>query len=96
MILQILVDELSNRPIYFAATVSENNQVGLKPYLSMEGMTYKIKTEKVNGINFSKMKQNLILDNENDTIRTGQDYLDAINNNQGIYRFTNLNNNHAF
>ena len=96
MILQILVDELSNRPIYFAATVSENNQAGLKPYLSMEGMTYKIKTEKVNGINFSKMKQNLILDNKNDTIRTGQDYLDAINNNQGIYRFTNLNNDQVY
>tara|TARA_Y100000590_G_scaffold467643_1_gene647234 strand:- start:913 stop:2076 length:1164 start_codon:yes stop_codon:yes gene_type:complete len=92
MILQILQDELKNKPIYFAATVSENNQVGLKPYLLMEGMAYKIMTEPVVGINYKKMEQNLIFNNENDTIRTADDYVDAMNNKRGIYRFTNLNN----
>ena len=32
-------DTFNKKPIYFAATVSENNQVGLGEYLQMEGMT---------------------------------------------------------
>ena len=40
MILQIIEDFYGKKPIYFAATVSENNQVGLGQYLQMEGMVY--------------------------------------------------------
>ena len=96
MILQIISDELMNRPIYFAATVSENNQVGLKPYLLMEGMAYKIMTKPTVGINYSMMEKNLILDNKNDTIRTSEDYVNALSKNRGIYRFTNLNNSDIY
>ena len=38
------------------------------------------------------MKQNLMYNNMNDTIRTSEDYMEAINKGRGIYRFTNLNN----
>ena len=59
MILQLIKDLYLERPIYFAATVSENNQVGLKRYLQMEGMTYKLVSEKlpdniVESINYEK------------------------------------------
>ena len=101
MILQILKDELNNRPIYFAATVSENNQVGLKAYLQMEGMTYRVMKSTDFGnskskINYSKMKQNLMYNNMNDTIKTSEDYIEAINKGNGIYRFTNLNNSDIY
>jgi hypothetical protein len=33
------------RPIYFAVTVPTSNQAGLKPYLSMEGMAYRVVPE---------------------------------------------------
>ena len=33
------------RPIYFAVTVPNSNQAGLKPYLSMEGMAYRVVPE---------------------------------------------------
>lgn len=36
------VDWRADRPVYFAVTVPTSNQAGLKPYLSMEGMAYKL------------------------------------------------------
>ena len=97
MILQILKDEGMNRPIYFAATVSENNQIGLKEYLLMEGMTYRVLFNNSNNqdilrINYSKMKQNLTQSATIDTIKTSDDYIKHINSGHGIYKYTNLNN----
>lgn len=37
------------RPVHFAITVAGSNRVGLDPYLEMEGMTLKLKREKVRG-----------------------------------------------
>ena len=37
------------RPVHFAITVARSNRVGLDPYLDMEGMTLKLKREKVAG-----------------------------------------------
>lgn len=34
-----------SRPIYFAVTVPNSNQAGLRPYLSMEGMAYRLVKE---------------------------------------------------
>ena len=97
MILQILKDEGMNRPIYFAATVSENNQIGLKEYLLMEGMTYRVLFNNSNNqdllrINYDKMKQNLTQSLSTDTIKTADDYIKHVDLGYGIYKYTNLNN----
>ena len=34
-----------SRPVYFAVTVPNSNQAGLRPYLSMEGMAYRVVPE---------------------------------------------------
>tara|TARA_Y100000588_G_scaffold225334_1_gene239255 strand:- start:8686 stop:11199 length:2514 start_codon:yes stop_codon:yes gene_type:complete len=36
------IDWRGDRPIYFAVTVPSSNQAGLRPYLSMEGMAYRL------------------------------------------------------
>ena len=93
---RIVKDLYNKRPIYFAATVSGNNQVGLKDYLQMEGMTYKLVHQKitndnVSSINYNKMKLNLTQSSLQDTIKNIDDYNQALINNAGIYRYKNLN-----
>lgn len=44
MIWRIIQQNNWERPIYFAVTVPTSNMAGLKPYLSMEGMAYKLGT----------------------------------------------------
>jgi len=97
MILQIIKDFYDERPIYFAATVSENNQVGLGRYLQMEGMVYRLVHNKlpddyVESINYDKMKFNLTQSELSNIIKTGEDYRNAKNKNAGIYRYRNLDN----
>ena len=101
MILQIIKDIGDARPIYFATTVSPRNQIGLEEYLQMEGMTYRLLfNKKTEEINYDKMKQNLIADysHEADTniIKNINDYNNAINNGEGIYRYTNLNDSSIY
>ena len=100
MILKIINDININRPIYFAATVAPNNQIGLDRYLSMEGMTYKIVLDKnkkdINPINYKKMKQNLTQSNLDEIIISKNDYKQTIDSNQGIYRYSGLNNNNIY
>ena len=95
MILQLIKDLYLERPIYFAATVSENNQVGLKRYLQMEGMTYKLVSEKlpdniVESINYEKMKLNLSEGDLKDIIFNVNDYNNTIDEKIGVYRYRNL------
>jgi len=95
MILQLIKDLYFEKPIYFAATVSDNNQVGLGKYLQMEGMTYRLVSEvqtQTDGLNYNKMKLNLTQSNLSDTIKNKDDYNNALLNNKGIYRYKNLNN----
>ena len=97
MILKIIQDIGKSKPIYFAATVSELNQIGLQKYLSMEGMTYRLNfSENVPRVNYNKMKQNLLEANNNKIIYTSDDYKNAIIDNQGLYRYTNLNDTTVF
>lgn len=43
MILNIVHGNAGSRPIYFAVTVSDGNLMGLKPYLIMEGLVYRLR-----------------------------------------------------
>ena len=100
MILKIINDINIQRPIYFAATVAPNNQIGLDRYLSMEGMTYKIILDKdknnIDSINYKKMKQNLTQSNLDEIIISKNDYKKTLDNNQGVYRYSGLNNNNIY
>ena len=49
MVIGILYWNDFRRPVHFAITVARSNRVGLDPYLDMEGMTLKLKREKVEG-----------------------------------------------
>ena len=96
MILKIIHDIGYDRPIYFAATVATNNQLGLERYLVMEGMTYRL-SKNVNKnvdyvINYDKMKKNLTKSMDNAIIYNPDDYNKALQSDDGIYRYRNLNN----
>ena len=61
MIWRIVRDNWEKRPIYFAVTVPDINMAGLKPYLSMEGMAYKlIKTRGYEQFEEEKIRRNLL------------------------------------
>ena len=50
-----------SRPIYFAVTVPNSNQAGLRPYLSMEGMAYRLVKEHGPGqFSPNRTKKNLL------------------------------------
>lgn len=49
MIWNLVKNNWPDRPIYFAVTVPNSNMAGLKPYLSMEGMAYKLVETRGNG-----------------------------------------------
>ena len=92
MILEIIKNIGTSKPIYFAATVSDFNQIGLQNYLSMEGMTYRVNfQDRMKKVDYNKMKQNLLASNTNQIIYTSEDYKNAVENKNGIYRYTNLN-----
>ncbi|MBD3393505.1 MAG: DUF2723 domain-containing protein [Chitinivibrionales bacterium] len=49
MVLHIVDANKWRKPIYFAVTVSNDNMMGLQPYLQMQGMAYRIMPEAVSG-----------------------------------------------
>ena len=61
MIWRVVKHNWENRPIYFAVTVPDINMAGLKPYLSMEGMAYKlVKTRGYEQFEEEKIRRNLL------------------------------------
>ena len=99
MILQLINDMPIDRPIYFAVTVSHNSMLGLGQYLEMQGLVYKL-TDSIfleknynPTINVNKTVQYITqTDNYDHIIKTSDDYLKAIDEGKGIYRYENLNN----
>jgi len=49
MILRILEENLTKRPVYFAITVAQQNKINLDPYLRMDGLALKVMPYKVQG-----------------------------------------------
>ena len=60
MILRIINDAKWKYPIYFAVTVSPTNKIGLDKYLDMEGLTFRLRSHKVDAINPGKMQDYLM------------------------------------
>ena len=60
MILRIINDAKWKYPIYFAVTVSPTNKIGLEKYLDMEGLTFRLRSHKVDAINPGKMQDYLM------------------------------------
>ncbi|MEE9169294.1 MAG: DUF2723 domain-containing protein [bacterium] len=58
-ILNIISTNQWKRPIYFAVTVSRENQIGLQKYLRMDGMAFKLMPFAGLGISPSRLKENL-------------------------------------
>ena len=99
MIMQLINDLPKQRPIYFAVTVSPENRLGLDDYLQMEGLVFKLKSEKVgdNKLNHSKMMQNITeTNNYDDIIYDSNQYINYIESGNGVYRYRNLNNDKIY
>jgi len=99
MILQLINNMPVDRPIYFAVTVSHDSMLGLEEYFEMQGLVYKFTGEKnpesTNSpkINVDKTVQHITeTDSYENIIRTSDEYLKAISEGKGIYRYENLNN----
>ena len=60
MILNIIHSNQGKKPIYFAVTVSNSNMIGLRPYLTMEGLAFRLRPEKGKIINPDRLRVNLL------------------------------------
>ena len=103
MVLELIDDMPTDRPIYFAVTVSPGHRLGLDNYLEMEGLVYRFTPVKDPNnsiyprLNIEKMIKNITqTSNMENIIKTDEDYLNSIDNKEGIYRYRNLNNNDIF
>ncbi len=92
MIYRILKDVKWKKPVYFAVTVSPQNQIGLDNYLQMEGLVYRVNSEKVPDLNYDRMTK-LIEESDNldDIIVTKEDWLEHMDKEGGIFHYRNLN-----
>lgn len=60
MVMNIVQSTAWKKPVYFAVTVSDDNKMGLDPYLQMEGLVYRVNQEPVRErINVEKTIRNL-------------------------------------
>ena len=103
MVLELIDDMPINRPIYFAVTVSPGHRLGLDSYLEMEGLVYRFTPQKNTDnsmyprLSIDKLVKNITqTDDMNNIIKTDKDYIQSINNQDGMYRYRNLNNKDIF
>ncbi len=64
MVVNIVDSNKWKKPVYFAVTVSSDNLMGLQPYLQMQGLVYRVMTDKVSGLNATDMDRSLFLLNK--------------------------------
>jgi len=103
MILRLISDMPIDRPIYFAVTVSHDSMLGLDKYLEMQGLVYKF-TGKENidpantpRINVDKTAQYITETQDYvNYIKEPEQYLKAISEDKGIYRYRNLDNSDVY
>ena len=60
MVLKIVDWNEWERPVYFALTVPEQNRAGLRDYLEMEGMVFRLKQRKALPIHVQKTRKHLL------------------------------------
>jgi len=103
MVLELIDDMPVDRPIYFAVTVSPGHRLGLDGYLEMEGLVYRFTPEKnLNNsmyprLNLDRLIKNITqTDDMNTIIRTSDDYTNLMKENNGVYRYRNLDNPDIF
>jgi len=58
MVMQIIESNSWERPVYFSTTVANLNKIGLDEYLTLEGLVYKIETNKQH-LNPEQLESNL-------------------------------------
>ncbi|MFC1581276.1 DUF2723 domain-containing protein [Candidatus Neomarinimicrobiota bacterium] len=101
MIIRIINDAKWRYPIYWAVTSSASNKIGLDDYTSMEGLTFKLNSHKVDQINPEMLNANLMVDigpeswsfNYKNTVNDDSDVaLLPSKNYQRGYLFRNLGN----
>ncbi len=59
MILNIILANQWEKPMYFAVTVSNQNKLNLDDYLRMDGLSFKLVPYKVDHVNAKKLERNL-------------------------------------
>jgi hypothetical protein len=61
MVLNIVDANRWSKPIYFAMTVSEDNLMGLTPFLQAQGLVYKLMPERVTAENFYDLDRTVLM-----------------------------------
>jgi len=101
MIIRIINDAKWRYPIYWAVTSSASNKIGLDNYTSMEGLTFKLNSHKVDQINPEMLSTNLMVNmgpeswsyNYQSSVNEDPDAASLLSkNHQRGYLFRNLGN----
>ncbi|MBC8479615.1 MAG: DUF2723 domain-containing protein [FCB group bacterium] len=97
MIYRILSDVKWKIPVYFAVTVSPDNQIGLNKYMQMEGLVYKVYPEHVPEINYDRMLQFITQTKDlTKVVKTADDWESHMASGDGMFRYRNLDNPDVF
>ncbi len=97
MVLDIVMSNKWDRPIYFAVTCSPDSKIGLDNYLWMRGLAYRFKPEKVGpsdggigGIEEEIMERNVLGENVQPSTTMQNGYLYRNLNNPSVYYDENV------
>jgi len=59
LVLNIIDSNRWQKPVYFAVTVSDQNKLGIDPYLRMDGLDFKLVPYKVDSVDADRLEKNL-------------------------------------